>query len=141
LAVSPVESFLVGKPDSLGFTGETATFKPSTTSGTLPFRPKAVIESRVTTATARLVLARDLGYDAVMKTPIALASAATLAICLSGFAADPTAAGKPMKMDEPMRIKMMKPGMKKGDVKEAADKKQREMAPMLEKEAEGRRKK
>src|SRR3970282_1960338 len=37
LAVSPVESFLVGKPDSLGFTGETATFQPSTTFGTPPF--------------------------------------------------------------------------------------------------------
>ena len=84
---------------------------------------------------------RDLDYDAVMKTPIALATAATLAICLSAFAADPTAAGKPMNMDEPMPIKMMKPGMKKGDVKEAADKKQREMKPMLEKEASEKTKK
>jgi 2-haloacid dehalogenase len=33
LAVSPVESFLVGKPDSLGFTGETAAFSLQLRSG------------------------------------------------------------------------------------------------------------
>ena len=36
LAVSRVESFIVGKPDFLGFTGETATSKPSTMFRTQP---------------------------------------------------------------------------------------------------------
>ena len=47
------------------------------------------------------------------------------------------ASGKPMNMDEPMPIKMAKPGMKKGDVKTAAEKKEAEMKPMLEREAAG----
>ena len=34
LAVSLIRDFLAGKPDSLGFTGETATPQPSTTAGT-----------------------------------------------------------------------------------------------------------
>jgi len=38
LAVSPNRGFLVGKPDSLGFAGETATPQPSTTDGTPPVR-------------------------------------------------------------------------------------------------------
>ena len=40
----------------------------------------------------------------------------------------------PAKMEEPMAGKMKKPGMKQGDVKKAAEKKQRAMKPMLEKE-------
>ena len=48
---------------------------------------------------------------------------------------------KPMKMDEPMPTKMAKPGMRKGDVKKAAEKKQRDMAPMMEKEVAAARKK
>ncbi len=51
------------------------------------------------------------------------------------------ASGKSMNMDEPMPIKMAKPGMKKGDVKSAAEKKEREMKPMLEREAAGAAKK
>ena len=46
-----------------------------------------------------------------------------------------TAAGTPMKMDEPMPTKMAKPGTKLGDVKRAAEKKDREMKPMMEKES------
>ena len=42
----------------------------------------------------------------------------------------------PMKMDEPMQGGMMKKGMMKGDVKESADKKNKEMEKMLEKEEE-----
>lgn len=43
--------------------------------------------------------------------------------------------GKPMKMDEPMKTEMMKPGMKVGDVKKAAEKRARELKPMIEKES------
>jgi hypothetical protein len=46
-----------------------------------------------------------------------------------------------MNMDEPMPIKMAKPGMKKGDVKKAAEKKEREMKPMIDKESAGGAKK
>ena len=49
--------------------------------------------------------------------------------------------GKPMKMDEPMPIKMKKPGMKKGDVKKAAEKKERAMKAMMDKESAGGAKK
>lgn len=71
-----------------------------------------------------------------MKSLMALVVAAALAYGLDARAAEPTSAsGKPMKMDEPMPIKMKKPGMKKGDVEKAAEKKQREMAPMIEKES------
>jgi len=40
----------------------------------------------------------------------------------------------PAKMEQPMAGKMKKPGMKQGDVKKQAEKKQRTMKPMLEKE-------
>jgi hypothetical protein len=43
-------------------------------------------------------------------------------------------ASKPMKMDEPMPGEMKKPGMKTGDVKKAAGKKDREMKAMMQKE-------
>lgn len=41
---------------------------------------------------------------------------------------------KPMKMDEPMAGRMKKEGMVTGDVKAAAEKKEREMKDKLEKE-------
>ena len=41
---------------------------------------------------------------------------------------------EPMKMDEPMSGEMKKKGMKKGDVKKAAEKKEREMRDMIENE-------
>ena len=52
------------------------------------------------------------------------------------IASDPAqqSAGKAMQMDEPMPTKMKKPGMKKGDVKQAGEKKKKEMQPMLDKE-------
>ncbi len=46
-----------------------------------------------------------------------------------------SAPGKSMNMDEPMPIKMAKPGTKKGDVKKAAEKKEREMKAKMEKES------
>ena len=54
------------------------------------------------------------------------------------YAAD---SGKSMKMDEPMHGQMKKKGMKKGDVKKAAEKKHRDMKPMMEKEEAGSAKK
>jgi len=41
---------------------------------------------------------------------------------------------EPMKMDEPMSGEMKRKGMKKGDVKRAAEKKEREMKDMIENE-------
>lgn len=78
-----------------------------------------------------------------MKFRAALAGGALLLVsALNVYAADSQPApGKPMNMDEPMPIKMAKPGMKKGDVKAAAEKKDREMKPMLEREAAGGAKK
>ena len=49
----------------------------------------------------------------------------------SGDAARPVAK---MKMDEPMSTGMMKPGMKKGDVKKAGERRKKKMTPMLEQE-------
>jgi len=46
-----------------------------------------------------------------------------------------------MKMDEPMHGEMKKKTMKKGDVRKAAEKKDREMKPMLERESAGAAKK
>ena len=43
---------------------------------------------------------------------------------------------KKMKMDEPMTTGMMKKGMKKGDVKSAANKKSKEIEPMIKHEEE-----
>ncbi|TMH93030.1 MAG: hypothetical protein E6H42_03875 [Betaproteobacteria bacterium] len=72
--------------------------------------------------------------------PLEIAALATfLAAGAGASAAD--APGKPMKMDEPMHGEMKKESMKKGDVKKAAKKKEREMKPMIEKEAAGSTKK
>ncbi|MGC2519647.1 MAG: hypothetical protein WA373_11155 [Burkholderiales bacterium] len=58
------------------------------------------------------------------------------------YGADPSSTpGKSMNMDEPMPIKMAKPGMKKGDVKKAAKKKEGEMKAIMDKESAGREKK
>lgn len=43
-------------------------------------------------------------------------------------------APKKMRMNEPMDTEMMKQGMKKGDVKDAADRRAQEMQPMMEQE-------
>ena len=68
-----------------------------------------------------------------------VAVAAILAAGTWARAAD--APGKPMKMDEPMHGEMKKKSMKKGDVRKAAKKKEREMKPILEREAAGSEKK
>jgi hypothetical protein len=71
-----------------------------------------------------------------MKSFVAFAAAAALVSGVGAYAADSNSdPGKPMKMDDPMPTKMKKPGMKKGDVKKAAEKKQRELTPMIEKES------
>jgi len=74
----------------------------------------------------------------------AAATCAVVTVAGLGFgfgalaAGEPRAAqaneGEPMRMDEPMSGGMMKKGMKKGDVKKAAEGKEREMKEMLEKE-------
>ncbi len=74
-----------------------------------------------------------------MKPLEAIALAAILAVGTGAWGAD--APGKPMKMDEPMHGEMKKKGMKKGDVKKAAKKREREMKPILEREAAGSAKK
>ena len=74
-----------------------------------------------------------------MKPLETIALAAILAAGTGAWAAD--APGKPMKMDEPMHGDMKKKGMKKGDVKKAAKKREREMKPILEREAAGSAKK
>ena len=58
---------------------------------------------------------------------------AMIVACAAGavLAADPKPAPK---MEEPMAGKMRKPGMKQGDVKQAAQKKRRDMKPKLEQE-------
>ena len=56
---------------------------------------------------------------------------AAACVASAAFAADTK---PPAKMEEPMAGKMKRPGMKQGDVKKAAEKKQRVMKPMLEKE-------
>ncbi len=68
-----------------------------------------------------------------MKPLEAIALAAILAAGTGAWAAD--APGKPMKMDEPMHGEMKKKGMKKGDVREAAKKRERALKPILEREA------
>ena len=65
-----------------------------------------------------------------------LAAAAAVAAAPLVCAADTRAVGdRPAKVNEPMETKMMKPGMKMGDVKKAAAKKERELKPMMEKES------
>jgi len=68
-----------------------------------------------------------------------LVAAAELGLAFGALAADvakqaPANESQPMKMDEPMTGEMMKKGMKKGDVKKAAEEKEREMKAKLEKE-------
>jgi hypothetical protein len=58
---------------------------------------------------------------------------ATVCIAFSTLAVDKPAA-KPLQPQDPMSGKMMKPGMKKGDMKKDAREKQRVIKPMLEKE-------
>jgi hypothetical protein len=74
-----------------------------------------------------------------MRTPDAVTLLVGMALLAAGSlirAADTRAGGeRPAKMNEPMETKMMKPGMKVGDVKKAAAKKERELKPMLEKES------
>jgi hypothetical protein len=69
---------------------------------------------------------------------IAAGCALILAAGTGALAADApkaeTAKSKPMNMDEPMAGGMKKEGMKKGDVKKAAERKDREMRGMIEKE-------
>ena len=74
-----------------------------------------------------------------MKPLEAIALAAILAAGTGAWGVE--APGKPMKMDEPMHGEMKKGSMKKGDVKKAAKKKERELKPMIEKEAAGSAKK
>jgi pentapeptide MXKDX repeat protein len=74
-----------------------------------------------------------------MKPLEAIALAAILATGTGAWATD--APRKPMKMDEPMHGEMKKRSMKKGDVKKAAEKKDREIKPILEREAAGSAKK
>ena len=59
---------------------------------------------------------------------LALAAAACCAY------ADNASKGQSMKMDEPMYGEMKKKGMKRGDVRKAAEKKERAMKPMMEEE-------
>jgi len=66
-------------------------------------------------------------------------AAAIVAVCLASgaLAADASLGGagaKNMQTDEPMSTKMMKPGMKKGDVKKHTDEKFRVIKPALDKE-------
>jgi len=64
-------------------------------------------------------------------------SAFLLAVSLApaALAADDSkAAKKKMEMDEPMSTKMMKPGMRMGDVKKDADRRTRDMKPKLDRE-------
>ena len=71
-----------------------------------------------------------------MKRLTAFAAATALGFGFDAYAAESISTpGKPMKVDEPMPIKMKKPGMKKGDVQKAAEKKRREISPMIEKES------
>src|SRR5205814_6734350 len=72
-------------------------------------------------------------------------SLATASMAEEPRAADPAAASaakptpppsrtpQPMKMKEPMAGEMKKEGMAKGDVRKAAEEKEREMKPMMEK--------
>ena len=52
----------------------------------------------------------------------------------------PAKAAKPMKMNEPMAGEMKKDSMTKGDVKKAAEKKERDMKEMMEKEEKAMKK-
>jgi len=70
----------------------------------------------------------------------AIVLAASLASGFHAQAADVQTKGNatqaPMNMNEPMPIKMKKEGMKTGDVKKAAQKRDREMKAAIQKESE-----
>ena len=61
-----------------------------------------------------------------------------LALIFAGaaFAAEPA-----KKANEPMAGKMKKPGMKQGDVRKSAEKKKKEMKPVLDQESKSMEKK
>ena len=59
-----------------------------------------------------------------------------LAFVGAAYAAEPA-----KKANEPMAGNMKKPGMKQGDVKKSAEKKKKEMKPMLEQESRSMEKK
>ena len=65
---------------------------------------------------------------------LACLSSAILAADASRTADVPKAGKKQMRMHDPMSTKMMKSGMKKGDVKKDADKRAQDMKPMLDQE-------
>lgn len=70
----------------------------------------------------------------------AVLAAATVPVSGALGAETPAAAvAKPMKMDDPMAGKMKRTGMKKGDVRKAAEQQDREMREMMEKEAKATR--
>jgi hypothetical protein len=64
---------------------------------------------------------------------VRLASSFLLTLLTIQSALPADAPEKKMESDRPMSTKMMKPGMKQRDVKREADKKAREMEPMLKK--------
>ena len=73
-----------------------------------------------------------------------LSATIVVALALCGWPAladdPPKPAPKPMKMKEPMSGEMKKPGMTKGDVKKAAQKKDRDMKEPMEKEEKAMKK-
>ena len=59
-----------------------------------------------------------------------------IAVAFVGAAAGAVHAAEPAKKaNEPMAGKMKKPGMKQGDVRKSAEKKKKEMKPMLDQES------
>jgi hypothetical protein len=83
---------------------------------------------RAAASPARSVVAARM-YASAMR--LRLYVALIIAGACTAFAADTK---PPAKMEEPMAGKMKRPGMKQGEVKKAAEKKQRAMKPKLEKE-------
>jgi hypothetical protein len=73
---------------------------------------------------------------------LALAGAADVTPPASDTPAPPAKvkAKKPMKMDQPMAGEMKKEGMTKGDMKKAADKKQRDMDDAMRKDEQAMKK-
>ena len=74
----------------------------------------------------------------MIETASLAAAALGLALALSASAAAPAGNAK-MKMNEPMAGEMKKEGMKKGDVKEHAQKWDRKMKAMMEEEEKQKR--
>ena len=73
---------------------------------------------------------------------LALVHAADTAIPANDAPAPPAKVKvkKPMKMDQPMAGEMKKEGMMKGDMKKAADKKQRDMEDAMRKDEQAMKK-